>query len=74
MYAFRGKDRRMIEKALLCLRSIAARDQLALNTAKKTTKLSTRNLILDNNNTSGGLLYAANQLIARLDSQQNVIL
>ena len=69
MYVFRGKDRRMIEKATQCLAAITARDQLALNTAKKTARLSTRNLILDNNNTSGGLLYAANQLITALNAR-----
>ena len=70
-YTYKGRDRRLILKGMKVLQTIIARDVKALNTSKRTTQLSTRELILDNDNTAGGLLYAANQIIDALlaDSQ-----
>lgn len=64
-YAFRGRDRRLIKQTLRDLNAIVARDVRAAN-PKKTTILSTRTLILDNNPVSPGLLYYTNDLIAVL--------
>jgi hypothetical protein len=63
-FKFKGRDRRLIKKTLLLLNNIVARDVLALNVTKKTTKLSTRTLILDNNASPGGLYASAQLLIA----------
>lgn len=65
-YLFKGRDRRLVLKAKKVLETIKARDQKALNTSRRTTQLSTRTLILDNNNTVGGLLYACNQILVQL--------
>lgn len=72
-HLFKGRDRRLILKAKHVLETIKKRDQKALNTSKRTTQLSTRTLILDNNNTVGGLLYAANQIITQLVIDENSI-
>jgi hypothetical protein len=50
-----------MEKLTEVLTAITKRDVRAQN-PKKTSSISTRTLILDTNNTAGGLLYAANQL------------
>jgi hypothetical protein len=65
MYVYRSKDRRMIESSYELLHAIIARDLRAAN-PKKTSSISTRALILDTNNTPGGLLYAANQIVTHM--------
>jgi hypothetical protein len=66
MYAFRGSDRRKIQRAAKTIAAIIARDVRAQN-PKKTSALSTRTLILDTNNSSG-LLWHANQLLSHLNT------
>jgi hypothetical protein len=60
--AFKGKDRRMITKVKNLLTAVLARDQRALN-PKPTTSLSTRQPILDYDDTEGGLQWCAQVLV-----------
>lgn len=68
MYLYRGKDRRMMIKVHQVLTAILKRDQLALLQNKKTTQLSTRNLILDNLGTNPGLKWCANQILTQMNA------
>jgi hypothetical protein len=65
-HLYKGKDRRMITKAIKVLSAIIERDVVAADTTKKTTSISTRLPILDYDSIAGGLLFAANQLIGAL--------
>lgn len=62
-YKYKGRDRRMMQKGKLVLQSILGRDTLALNVNKRTTKLSTRSLILDNIMGTDGMTKAATDLV-----------
>ena len=62
---FKGRDRRLMEQTWRNLRAIILRDIRVLD-PKETTSLSTRELILDNNNTPIGETFTANALLIQL--------
>ena len=62
---FKSRDRRLISQTWRNLRAIILRDQRAED-PKETTSLSTRQLILDNNNTPVGDTFQANSLLIQL--------
>lgn len=62
---FKGRDRRLLEQTWRNIRAIILRDQRAVD-PKETTTLSTRDLILDNNNTPVGETFQANALLIQI--------
>jgi len=62
---FVGRDRRLISQTWRNLRAVILRDIRAID-PKPTTSLSTRELILDNNNTPVGETFAANTCLIQL--------
>ena len=62
---FKSRDRRLISQTWRNLRAVILRDQRAVD-PKETATLSTRELILDNNNTPIGDTFQANSLLIQL--------
>lgn len=62
---FRGRDRRLISQTWRNLRAVILRDERAVD-PKATALLSTRDLLLDNNNTPIGDTFQANAVLIQL--------